>query len=108
MPEHASGVILAFVLVGFLFGLATLTLIAALALGQGRLARWALGFRLGLALAYGGALLLASLTSRDHDLVAGEQKYFCEVDCHEAYSVVGVRHGPATGHSARDLRHNQD
>jgi hypothetical protein len=35
-------------------------------------------------------LLAVSLLSRERVLAPGEQKYFCEVDCHVAYSVVGV------------------
>jgi len=40
---------------------------------------------------YSGVLLVFSWTSRDHVLVQGQEKYFCEIDCHLAYSVVGVR-----------------
>ncbi|MFQ5926167.1 MAG: hypothetical protein ACE5MH_01900 [Terriglobia bacterium] len=39
---------------------------------------------------YGGILLVMSLASDEKVLGPGEQKYFCEVDCHLAYSVVDV------------------
>lgn len=39
---------------------------------------------------YFASLVGFSLTSREQVLGLNEQKYFCEVDCHEAYSVVNV------------------
>jgi len=48
----------------------------------------------------GGYLVLllgASLVSSEKVLAMGEQKYFCEMDCHEAYSVVGVRTAKTIG-----------
>jgi len=44
----------------------------------------------GLAL-YAVLLLGFSLSSRDQELRIGEEKHICEVDCHLAYSVVGVQ-----------------
>jgi hypothetical protein len=45
-----------------------------------------------------GAYLLlfgiASVTSRDRVLAPGEEKHICEVDCHLAYSVAGVKTEP--------------
>ncbi len=35
--------------------------------------------------------VIASVTSRDRVLPPGEEKHICEVDCHLAYSVAGVR-----------------
>jgi hypothetical protein len=40
---------------------------------------------------YTGALLADSFTSRDRVLEPGQLKYFCELDCHLACSVQGVR-----------------
>ncbi|HKV23123.1 MAG TPA: hypothetical protein VJN93_00890 [Candidatus Acidoferrum sp.] len=42
-------------------------------------------------------LFAASLTSREKVLPPGGQKYFCEIDCHIAYSVAGVQIVPAVG-----------
>ena len=91
-----------------------LTLAAALAsvvvvrlAGEERLARWTghmsvwffggrgLAYKLGIAsviliAGYGTTLLATSLASREHILTAPEEKYFCEIDCHLAYSVAGV------------------
>jgi hypothetical protein len=44
-----------------------------------------------LIMAYGMLLLGASAASREWALSPGEEKYFCEIDCHLAYSVAGVR-----------------
>jgi hypothetical protein len=41
-------------------------------------------------LAYGLALGGVSLVSRERVLPPGAEKYFCELDCHLAYSVAGV------------------
>jgi hypothetical protein len=35
-----------------------------------------------------------SAVSRDHTLARGQEKYFCEIDCHLAYSVVSVSAEP--------------
>lgn len=44
----------------------------------------------GLAL-YAGLFLITSLVSRTRELSPGEEKHICEVDCHLAYSVAGVK-----------------
>jgi hypothetical protein len=51
----------------------------------------------GLAISY--ALLLAGFSafSREHTLSVGEEKYFCELDCHVAYSVQRVEHTKRIG-----------
>jgi len=47
------------------------------------------------ALVYFGLLFGFSLASRDHLLAHGQEKYFCEIDCHLAYSVLQVKTEPA-------------
>lgn len=44
----------------------------------------------GLMLVYLGMMLAFSVMSRERLLARGEEKYFCETDCHLAYSVVDV------------------
>ena len=59
--------------------------------GRARKARiwlFVLGGGLGV---YAGLLLGASLFSKEYVLSAGVEKYFCEVDCHLAYSVQNVQ-----------------
>src|SRR5918994_4888370 len=40
---------------------------------------------------YLGLLLVFSFRSGDRLLARGEEKYFCEMDCHLAYSITEVR-----------------
>lgn len=55
---------------------------------------WARRFLLaavGLVFFYGAALVAFSAFSRERILAVGEEKYFCELDCHVAYSVQSVQ-----------------
>jgi hypothetical protein len=45
---------------------------------------------MAVAIAYFAALVGLSIRSRERILERGTEKYFCEIDCHVAYSVVGV------------------
>jgi hypothetical protein len=81
-------------------GCAVLAIGAALIAGRRALAR-----RVALCLGavwvlYGAAVLIAALTSRDVVLGPGTEKHLCEIDCHLAYSVVGVRTTPTLGSGA--------
>lgn len=49
------------------------------------------------AAAYLAALTGFSLTSREQVVEPGNAKYFCEIDCHLAYSVVGARRAATLG-----------
>ncbi len=40
---------------------------------------------------YLGLFATFSLASKDHTLARGEEKYFCEIDCHLAYAVTDVQ-----------------
>lgn len=57
--------------------------------GRG-LARKVLVAALVLVAGYSAALFGASFASHEWTLGPGEEKYFCEIDCHLAYSVVNV------------------
>lgn len=46
---------------------------------------------------YLGLMLLFSLASTEKVLARGEEKHFCEIDCHLAYSVVDVRKAKTLG-----------
>jgi len=81
---------------GFLAGAAGLGLGAAAAMAflLFRKMQWLrrLGILVGAgAVVYFGLLFGFSLGSRETTLVPGQEKYFCEIDCHLAYSVSGVR-----------------
>lgn len=47
------------------------------------------------ALVYFGLLFGFALSSQEKVLARGQEKYFCEIDCHLAYSVVNVETAPA-------------
>src|SRR5260370_8172732 len=97
MPEHAPLGAMAFL--GTLGLLALLVLLVVVALWTGK--KWVgIGaIVLGLALASGYALVLVgvSLTSHEKVLALGEHKYFCEIDCHIAYSITGVEETSTLG-----------
>lgn len=87
------------------FGLFIVAVLGTLALGAGFVltlllkrpawGRWILRIELaGLAL-YAVLFLFSSLTSGTRDLAVGEEKHICEVDCHLAYAVSGVKTAPA-------------
>ena len=52
-----------------------------------------------LVIGYGVLLLAFSLFSREHTLATGEEKYFCELDCHLAYSVQRVERVKTIGNA---------
>src|ERR1700752_977437 len=52
--------------------------------------RYAVTALLVLIVGYGALLLGFSLFSRERTLARGEEKYFCELDCHLAYSVQNI------------------
>ena len=56
-----------------------------------RIAATIFGF---VAAAYIALLLAFSASSRTTVLARGQEKYFCEIDCHLAYSIVGVESQP--------------
>ncbi len=89
--------VLAFLGSGFAGFLAVVT---ALVLFARRKRRAALRVLAGLLTASGlyvAVLVAFSLASRNQIAERGEEKYFCEVDCHLAYSVVDVRESKNLG-----------
>lgn len=87
--EAAVGV-LAFLGAAFILGLAALVIIHAVRTGKRERAGkvvLAVVIMMGLYLAI---MLAFSLTSREKVLALGEEKHFCEIDCHLAYSVANV------------------
>jgi len=90
MPQYAPIVVLLFlgsILAGML---AAAVFVYGLARKQAALRLWAGIALLAIPAGYATLLLGASLTSRERVLSAGEKKYFCEIDCHLAYSVERV------------------
>ncbi|HTZ96254.1 MAG TPA: hypothetical protein VMB18_07650 [Terriglobales bacterium] len=66
-------------------------LIAAAFVGKLKIARIALSLLAGGAAIYLALLLFFSLASHETILARGQEKYFCEIDCHLAYSIVDVK-----------------
>jgi hypothetical protein len=89
--------ILAFLGFGFVEFLAVLTALVLFARRRGRAARRVLAGALAAAGLYVAVLLAFSVASRDQVAERGEEKYFCEADCHLAYSVVDVRESKNVG-----------
>ncbi len=79
-------------------GMLALLLVAAgvcRLLRRPKLAEGALAAAMAGVLLYGSVLLALSLASHEKTLARGQEKYFCELDCHLAYSVVAVEVAPA-------------
>lgn len=97
MPHFAPAVVLFFLGTIFLIGASVLVFL------YGAVRRYAFFARLGggavLAIAAGYFLLLTgvSFASSEKVLPAGGWKYFCEIDCHIAYSVIGAQTTAALG-----------
>jgi hypothetical protein len=97
MPEHAPLAVMA-----FLGTTAFLAVAATAALASFWMKRKWIGIAatiLAFLLTGGYALVLVgvSLTSHEETLAPGESKYFCEIDCHVAYSLVNFEEASALG-----------
>ena len=75
---------------GFLLFLAALVLIQSLIARKRARARVVLAAMLLIAGAYAAAILVFSFASHEKILARGEEKHFCELDCHLAYSIANV------------------
>ena len=58
---------------------------------------------LAIVIAYLAATLAFSFASRGQVLAQGEEKHFCEIDCHLAYSIVGTRASKTLGDPPNQL-----
>ena len=83
--------VLAFLGFGFLEVIAVASAVWGVVTRRPRLARIARTSGAVAAVVYLAALVGLSAFSRERVLDPGEEKYFCEVDCHLAYSVVAVQ-----------------
>lgn len=91
VPNHAPFVVLAFLMTGFVGFVGTVFLTGTLFLRRWESARKIMVGLIALTCLYGVTVLAASLASSEKVLRTGERKYFCEVDCHLAYSVTSVQ-----------------
>ena len=98
--------VLAFVATAALVLAAAGTALFLRARGNPYAARRVLRAAMGVGGVYGAALVGFSAGSREHRLGPGGRKYFCELDCHLAYSVLRTAREAATGGARQtvDLR----
>lgn len=102
VPRFAPVVLLAFLGAGFALSVCGVGAAVALAAGRRSLARLLGGAALAVASGYATALVVSSLLSPGRTLASGEKKYFCEIDCHLAYSVArSAREGGALAVTVR-------
>lgn len=97
VPPAAHLVVLFFLFTGLVLALAGVVLLHALVSGNRGRAGNVLRFGLAWVAVYGALLFGSSFLSKEQVLAPGETKYFCEVDCHLAYSVEGILAAPALG-----------
>src|SRR6266446_107297 len=91
--------VLAFLGTGLLMLVAALVLVGSLVARKFRLGKFVLIAMLVIAGIYLGAMLAFSLAGREKVLARGEEKHFCEIDCHLAYSIANVRQTKTLGTS---------
>lgn len=89
---------LAFLGTGLLFLIAGLVFLYTVIKGELAGTKVVLSITALLAGVYIGFVLHFSLTSADKVLARGQEKHFCEIDCHLAYSVVDVQRAKTLGY----------
>jgi hypothetical protein len=94
--EAAAGV-LALMGTGLLLSALGAVVVYALIKRKRALARKVLFAGAAFVVLYVGGMIAFSLVSSEKVLARGEEKYFCEIDCHLAYAVVGVRRAKTLG-----------
>jgi hypothetical protein len=82
---------LAFLGTGLLLFVAGLTLVYSVANKRFWLSKFAASVIVAIVVLYLAVLLIFSFASGEKVLAHSEEKYFCEIDCHLAYSVADVR-----------------
>jgi hypothetical protein len=89
--------VLALMGTGFLLFVAALIVIQSLVVRRTGRAKTVLLIILVIGAAYLAAILIFSLASHEKVLARGEEKHFCEIDCHLAYSVADARQAKTIG-----------
>ena len=89
--------VLLFLGTGFLLFVVGLALIYSVIRKKFGLTRFALIGIAAIAGLYLGVMLIFSFVSSDKVLARGQEKHFCEIDCHLAYSVTDVRETKTLG-----------
>jgi hypothetical protein len=97
VPAHAPIAVLLFLGTGAFLLAAAGTAAVCLAVHRRALALRIAAAGLAVGAGYAALLLGVSLASRDRTLAPGTRKYFCEIDCHLAYSVAGAERTKTVG-----------
>jgi len=95
--------VLAFLGTGFLLFVVGLALIYSVVRKKFRLTKFALVTIALVAGLYLAILLIFSFASSEKVIAQGEEKHFCEIDCHLAYSVTDVRETKTLGDAPNQL-----
>jgi hypothetical protein len=97
MPHFAPIVVLFFLGTIFTMGICLLVLLYAAARRSAFFAKLGGAAILAIAAVYSLLLTGVSFASSEEILPAGGWKYFCEIDCHIAYSLIGAQTAAALG-----------
>ena len=87
----------------FLLCLGAIVLAQSLIVRKRRRAKIVFVAELAIVIGYLAAMLAFSFASRGQVLAQGEEKHFCEIDCHLAYSIVGTRGSKTLGDPPNQL-----
>ncbi len=87
----------------FLLFLTTIVLIQSLILRKHGRAKIVLLALMVIAGGYLFAMLIFSFASRENVLARGQEKHFCELDCHLAYSIVNATQAKTFGNAANQV-----
>ncbi len=88
---------LAFLATGLLFLTAGLIFLYTVIKGEIAGSKFVISAVAVIAVTYVAVLVFFSLTSTDTVLARGQEKYFCEIDCHLAYSILNVQQTKTIG-----------
>jgi hypothetical protein len=86
---------------GFVLFVAVIFLVQSLIVKKRRRAKIVLVAMVAVCGLYLAAILIFSIGSHEKLLARGEEKHFCELDCHLACSIVGARQTKTVGDSAK-------
>jgi len=86
---------------GFILLVGAILLVQALMVRKSGRAKLLLALMLMFGFAYFGIMLIFSFASHDKLLARGEEKHFCELDCHLAYSIINMAQAKTIGDNGK-------
>jgi len=86
---------------GFILFVGAILLVQALIVRKSGRAKLFLALMLMFGFAYFGVMLIFSVVSHDKLLPRGEEKHFCELDCHLAYSIIKTAQAKTIGDNGK-------